>query len=126
VPTLTGRIDALALELLDAHPDYDRSAYAYAYAWVGAEDMGDGIYCASIYTGTAADSPYMWIADMVKVAGKTGQGRVEGEEERFLLCLFVGDADGREEEPAALFVAECGPRDLATEVLRLLDAARSK
>jgi hypothetical protein len=119
VPTVAAGVDGRALDLLDSHPDFDRSAFA----WVGSEHMGDGIYCASIYTGTAADSPYMWIADMAEVAVKTGRGWVEGEEGKFILCVFVGDADGRDEQPPALLVAECNPDDLAAEVLRMLDSA---
>lgn len=122
VPTVAAGVDGQVLDLLDSHPDFDRSAFA----WVGSEHMGDGIYTASIYTGTAADSPYMWIADMGEVAVKTGRGPVEGEEGQFLICVFVGDADGLEEQPAALLVGECGTEDLAAEALRLLNAARTR
>ena len=119
MPTVATRADGRALGLLDSHPDFDRSAFA----WVGSEHMGDGIYCASIYTGTAADSPYIWIADMAEVAVKTGHNRLKSEEGQFMLCVFVGDAEGLEEQPAAWLVAECGADDLAAEALRLFDAA---
>ena len=122
VPTVATRVDGQALGHLDSHPDFDRNAFA----WVGSEHMGDGIYTASIYTGTAAHSPYMWIADMGKVAVKTGRGRIEGEEGQFLLCLFVGDADGLEEQPAALLVGECGAEDLVAEALRMLSSTRTQ
>lgn len=122
VPTVASRVDGQALDLLSSYPDFDRSAFA----WVGSEHMGDGIYTASIYTGTDADSPYMWIADMGEVAVKTGRGPVEGEEGQFLLCVFVGDANGLEEQPLALLVGECGAEDLAAEVLRMLSSVRTR
>ena len=104
-----------------SRPDFDRSAFA----WVGSEHMGDGLFCASIYTDTTADSPYMWIANPAEVVAKTGvrvapsRAELEGEEQ-FLLCVFAGEAKG-----SALLVAEeCGPEDLASEALRMLDSAR--
>lgn len=57
VPTEADRVDGRALDLLDAHPDFNRDAYV----WVGSEHLGGGIFCASVYSGTAADSPYLWI-----------------------------------------------------------------
>jgi hypothetical protein len=89
--------------------------------------MGDGLFCASIYTGTAADSPYLWIADPVEVIAKTGvrvaPSRAEHEgEEQFLLCLFVGEPKGS--TPVA--AEECGADDLAADVLRMLDLAKAQ
>jgi hypothetical protein len=125
VPTVAGRVDHRALGLLDAHSDFDRSAFA----WVGSEDLGDGVFSASVYAGTAADSPYLWITDPIQVIAKTGV-RVgeskpeEGGREQFLICLFVGDADGEVEQPDPFLVCECGPEKLAAESLRMLEAAR--
>lgn len=68
VPTVEAGVDGRVLDLLNSHPDFDRSAFA----WVGSEHMGDGLFCASIYTGIAADSPYMWIGDPAEVIAKTG------------------------------------------------------
>jgi hypothetical protein len=62
-------------------------------------------FCASIYTGTAPDSPYLWIT------------KGEEDEQRFLACVYVGGADGEEAEDPYL-VADCGTDDLATESLR--------
>jgi hypothetical protein len=103
-----GRWDARALALLAEHPRFDRREFA----WVGSEHLGGGVFCVSIYTGPAAESPYLWIT--------------EGEEdpERFLLCLYVGGADGEEAEDPFL-VSECGTDDLAAESLRMIASARS-
>lgn len=122
VPTVAAGVDGQTLGLLDSHPNFDRNAFA----WVGSEHMGDGICPASIYTGTAADSPYMWIADMGEVAVKTGRSWVKGEDGQFLLCVFVGHADGHDEQLAALLVGDCGAEDLATEALRMLNSARTR
>ena len=109
VPTVEGRVDDRALDLLAAHPEFDRDVFA----WVGSEHLGGGIFCASIYTGTAPDSPYLWIT------------KGEEDEERFLACVYVGGADGEEAEDPYL-VADCGADDLATESLRMLDSARGR
>ena len=122
VPTAEARGDGRALDLLDSHPGFDRSAFA----WVGSEHMGDGVCCASIYTGTTADSPYLWVADLAEVTVKTGHGYEEGEEGRFLVCVFVGDAGGGEKQPPPFLVIECGAGDLAAGALRMLDAARER
>lgn len=122
VPTVEGRVDDRVLGLLHPHPDLDRGVFA----WVGSEHMGDGVFCASIYTGTAADSPFMGIADVAEVVAKAGvrvcpaKAEAEGKEQ-FLLCVFVGEAKG-----PALLAAECGADDLATEALRMLDSARAR
>lgn len=125
VPTVEGRVDHRALGLLDAHPDFDRSAFA----WVGSEHLDDGVFSASVYAGTAADSPYLWITDPIEVIANTG-ARVsesvaeEEGKEQFLVCVFVGDADGEVEQPDPFLVAECGVEDLAAESLRMLESAR--
>jgi hypothetical protein len=103
VPTEEGRVDDRALDLLEAHPDFDRGAFA----WIGSERLGGGIFCASIYLDTAADSPYLWIT----------QG--EDDPQKFLACVYVG---GEEAEDPFL-VAECGADDLAAESLRMLSSA---
>jgi hypothetical protein len=120
VPTVEAGVDGRVLDLLNSHPDFDRSAFA----WVGSEHMGDGLFCASIYTDIAADSPYMWIADPVEVIAKTGvrvapsRAELMGEEQ-FMLCVFVGEAKGS----TLVAVEECGADDLAVEALRMLDSA---
>lgn len=123
VPTVEGRVDHRALGLLDADPDFDRSAFA----WVGSEHLGDGVFSASIYAGTAADSPYLWITNPIQATAKTGARVAYPEEEgkeQFLVCLFVGDADGEVEQPDPFLVCECGPEKLAAESLRMLETAR--
>lgn len=123
VPTVAAGVDGRVLDLLNSHPDFDRSAFA----WVGSEHMGDGLFCASIYTGTAAASPYMWIADPAEVVAKTGvrvapsRAELEGEEQ-FLLCVFVGEAKGS----TLLVVEECSAEDLGAEALRMLNSARAR
>lgn len=107
VPTVAGRIDGTALGLLADHPGFCPDFFA----WIGSEYLGGGVYCASLYTGTEADSPYLWVT--------TG----EEDPERFSVCVFVGSADGIEAEDPYL-VAECGAEDLAAESLRMLDSAR--
>jgi hypothetical protein len=123
VPTVEAGVDGRVLDLLDSHPDFDRSAFA----WVGSEHMGDGLFCASIYTGIVVDSPYMWIADPTEVIAKTGVRVVPSRaelmgEEQFLLCVFVGEAKGS----TLVAVEECGAEDLATETLRMLGSARGR
>ena len=125
VPTVAGRVDHRALGLLEAHPDFDRSAFA----WVGSEHLGDGVLSASVYAGTAAGSPYLWITDPIEVIANTGVrvGESKPEEEgreQFLVCLFVGDPDGEVEQPDPFLVCECGPGKLAAESLRMLETAR--
>jgi hypothetical protein len=122
VPTVDTGVDGQVLDLLDSHPDFDRSAFA----WVGSEHMGEGLYCASIYTGTAADSPYMWIAELAEVAVKTGHDYEERDEGKFLICVFVGDPEGREKQPSASLASACGAESLAIEVLRMLNLARAR
>ncbi|HSS43053.1 MAG TPA: hypothetical protein VLK37_10970 [Solirubrobacterales bacterium] len=122
VPSIEGRVDHRALGLLDSHSGFDRTAFA----WVGSEHLGDGVFSASVYAGTAADSPYLWITDPIEVIAKTG-ARAESEregKEQFLVCLFVGDADGEIEQPDPFLVCECGPENLAAESLRMLETAR--
>lgn len=126
VPSVEGRVDHRALGLLDAHPDFDRSAFA----WVGSEHLGGGVFSASVYAGTAADSPYLWITGPISVIARTTGVRgafSEAEEdgkEQFLVCVFVGDADGEVEQPDPFLVAECGVENLAAESLRMLESAR--
>jgi hypothetical protein len=107
VPTVENRVDGRALVLLDAHPIFDRDHFA----WVGSEHLGGGIFCASVYTGTAADSPYLWIT------------LAEEREDGYLICVWVGDAAGEDEPEDPFLVAECGDEDLADEALRLLASA---
>jgi hypothetical protein len=109
VPTVEGRVDGQARDLLDAHPEFDRNAFA----WVGSEHLGGGIFCASVYTGTAADSPYLWIT--------TGEESDDG----FLACVWIGDPAGLDQPDDPFLVAECSAEDLAAESLRMLDSARS-
>ncbi len=101
VSTVDDRVDGRALDLLSAHPGFDRDAFA----WVGTEHLGGGIFCASIYSDTAADSPYLWIT--------TGQD----DPQAYLACVYVGGVDGAEPEDPYL-VAECDANDLAAESLR--------
>ena len=123
VPTVDAGVDGRVLDLLNSHPDFDRSAFA----WVGSEHMGDGLFCASIYTDIAADSPYMWIADPVEVIAKTGvrvaasRAELMGEEQ-FMLCVFVGEAKGS----TLVAAEECGAEDLAAQALRMLELARTR
>lgn len=124
VPSVEGRVDHRALGLLDTHSGFDRTAFA----WVGSEHLGDGVFAASVYAGTAADSPYLWITDPIQATAKADARVVEsepGEEgrEQFLVCLFVGDADGEVEQPDPFLVCECGPERLAAESLRMLETA---
>lgn len=107
VLTEEGRIDDRALDLLAAHPDFNRDAFA----WIGSEHLGGGIFCASAYTGTEADSPYLWVT----------QG--EDDPEKFFACVYVAGADGEEPEDPFL-VAECGDEDFPAEALRMLDSAK--
>lgn len=107
VPTAEGRIDARALALLEDHPGFCPDFFV----WVGSEHLGGGVFCASLYAGTEADSPYLWVT------------AAEGNPKRFSVCVYVGSADGGEAEEALLF-AECGVEDLAAESLRMLGAAR--
>jgi hypothetical protein len=108
VPTEEGRSDDTALVLLAAHPDFNRDAFA----WIGSEHLGGGVFSASIYTGTAPDSPYLWVT------------RGEEDPEKFLACVYVASAEGEEPEDPFL-VAESGAEDLAVEALRMLDSAKS-
>ncbi len=108
VPTEEGRVDDRALDLLDAHADFDRNDFA----WVGSEHLGGGNFCASVYTGTAIDSPYLWIT------------KGENDPQGFLACVYVGGPDGEEPEDPFL-VAECDD-DLAAESLRMLASARGR
>lgn len=108
VPTEEGRPDDRALELLEAHPGFDRSAFA----WVGSEHLGGGLFCASVYSGTGPADAYLWIT--------------EGEEDpdKFLACVYEGGPDGEERAEDPFLVAECGPDDLAEESLRMLASAK--
>lgn len=108
VPTEEGRFDDLALELLSAHPGFDRSAHA----WVGSEHLGGGIFAASVYTGTNLTDPYLWITP--------GE---EGPE--FLVGVYISPASGEEAEDSFLSV-ECDARDLGKEVTRMLTAAKQE
>jgi len=108
VPTVEGRIDARALDLLEAHPDFDRTAFA----WVGSEHLGGGIFCASVYTGTGAADPYLFVTEGLET------------DDGFLVCVWVGDPDGRSEPDDPFLVAECAADELAAESLRMLDSAR--
>lgn len=108
VPTVEGRVDARALDLLEAHPDFDRRSFA----WVGSEHLGGGNFCASIYTGTAATDPYLFLTDGLET------------EDGFLVCVWVGDPDGRFEPDDPFLVAECAADDLAAESLQMLASAR--
>lgn len=101
-----GRPDDRALELLRAHPLFAQDAFA----WMGAEHLGGGLFCASVYSGTAADSPYLWITES------------EEDPDKFLACVYVGGADGEEAEDPFL-VTECGGDELADESLRMLASA---
>lgn len=106
IPTQEGRIDDRSLKLLSAHPAFDHRAYA----WIGSEHLGGGIFSASVYTGTNATDPYLWIT-----------GGEEGLE--FSACVFIGPADGEEAEDAFL-IAECDGDKLGEEVVRMLMATR--
>lgn len=44
--------------LLRAHPLFAQGAFA----WMGADHLG-GLFCASVYSSTAADSPDLWITE---------------------------------------------------------------
>lgn len=78
-----------------------------AFTWMGAEHLGGGLFCASVYSGTAADSPYLWITES------------EEDPDKFLACVYVGGADGEEAEDPFL-VTECGGEELAVESIRML------
>src|ERR1044072_6503667 len=86
------RADDRALELLRAHPLFAQGAFA----WMGAEHLGGGLFCASVYSGTAADSPYLWITES------------EEDPDKFLACVYVGGADGEEAEDPFLVAAAGG------------------
>jgi hypothetical protein len=107
VPTEEGRADDRALEILFAHPGFDRSAYA----WFGSEHLGGGLFCASVYSGTGPCDPYLWITE------------AEEDPDRFLACVYEAGPDGEEPEDPFL-VAECGADDLAEESLRMLASAK--
>jgi hypothetical protein len=77
---------------------------------MGTEHLGGGLFCASVYSGTAADSFYLWITES------------EEDPDKFLACVYVGGADGEEAEDPFL-VAECDDDDLADESLRMLASA---
>jgi hypothetical protein len=102
-----GRPERRALELLHAHTVF---AQAYVFAWMGIEHLGGGLFCASVYSGTAANSPYLRITES------------EENPDKFLACVYVGGADGEEAEDPFL-VAEGGHDDLADESLRMLASA---
>lgn len=96
-PTEEGRVDDRALDPREAHRDFDRGAFT----WIGSEHLGGGIFCASIYSDAAADSPYLWITQ-----GEDGP-------QKFLACVYVGGADGEEAEPRS------SERSAALMILRL-------
>lgn len=108
VVTEEGRSDDRALDLLEAHPGLDLSAFA----WVGSEHLGGGLYCASVYCGTEASSPYLWITEG------------EDDPERFLACVYFA-TDGEEEPNLPLLGIECGADELAAECLRMLTSAKA-
>ena len=103
-----GRWDLQALVMLASHPEFD----PYEFTWVGPEYLGDGVLCISIYTGLAADSPYLWITQKRE------------NPETYLICLYVCGADGEEAEDPFL-VSECAGDDLAAKSLRMIASARS-
>jgi hypothetical protein len=108
VPTEEGRIDDRALEMLLAHPEFDRDAYA----WFGYEHLGGGIFAASVYSGMNATDPYLWIT--------------EGEEDsEFFACVYIGPANGEEAETPFLS-AGCDKGELGKEAVRMLTAAKQK
>jgi hypothetical protein len=107
--TEEGRWDDRALELLDAHRDFDRSAFA----WVGSEYLGGGIFCVSVYCGTEARSPYLWITES------------EDDAARFLACVYFATSDGEEESERPLLEIECDADELAAECARMLTSAKA-
>lgn len=105
--TEEGRADDLALEALEAHPAFDRSAFV----WAGSEHLGGGLFCASLYTGTELGSPHVWIT--------------EGEEDpdKFYACLYVAKRPWEEPEEPTLS-SECKADELGDEVLRMLSEVK--
>lgn len=108
VPPELGRWDGLVLCLLAVDPGFDPDDFA----WVGTEHLGGGALCVSIYTGLTAESPYVWITE-----DDDGPGP-------FLVCLYVGYADG--EPPEDPFLVSGGAaEEVAAEALRMIASERS-
>ncbi len=107
VPTVLGRWDGLMVCTLACRPDFD----PHDFAWVGTEDLGGGVLGVAIYTGLTAESPYVWIT-------------ADGGPARYLVCLYVGAADG--EPPEDPFLVSGGTaEEVVAEALRMITSARS-
>ena len=123
VPTVDAGVDGRVLDLLDSHPEFDRSAFA----WVGSEHMGRrpllrlDLHPAPLPTALICGSPIQprWS----RRPAFESPPREPNVRARSSFCSASSRASQRV-HPARR--EECGAEDLAAEALRMIDLARAR